>query len=153
MSAERKLAELGLTLPPRAAPLANYVGAVKDGRTVYVSGHVPMDPQGKPVNPGKVGRDVTPEQGYALARHAGLMVLATLRETVGSLDEVKRVVKVVGLVNATEDFTEHPKVVNGFSDLMVEIFGMEIGRHARSAIGVGSLPKGSAVEVEAVFHV
>lgn len=152
MSVEKKLAELGLTLPARVAPLANYVGAVKQGNAVYVSGHVPLDAAGKPLRTGKIGREITPDEGYQLARHVGLMVLATLREAVGSLDHVTRVVKVVGLVNAPDDFTEHPRVVNGFSDLMVEVFGPEIGKHARSAIGVGSLPKGSAVEVEAVFQ-
>lgn len=154
MNAEAKLKSLGLALPERTAALANYVGATRIGDTVYVSGHIPLDAAGKVLATGKLGREVANEQGYDLARHVGLMILGTLRGAVGgNLDQVKRVAKVVGLINCTDSFTEHPKVLNGFSDLMVEVFGPEIGRHARSAVGVAALPMGAPVEVEAVFQV
>ena len=151
MSAEAKLKTLGIELPQRPAPLANYVGAVRLGDTLYVSGHIPLSADNKPVTVGRLGEGVSIEQGYDLARHVGLMILGTVRGAIGDLDQVKRVVKVVGLINCTPDFTNHPKVLNGFSDLMVEVFGESIGKHARSAIGVAALPMGAPVEVEAIF--
>jgi enamine deaminase RidA (YjgF/YER057c/UK114 family) len=152
-SAESRLGELGLTLPPPAAPIATYVRAVKVGTLLFVSGHGPApSPDGK-VYSGKVGRDLTLEEGRAAARLVGLNVLASVRSNLGSLDRVVRVVKVLGMVNATEDFTQQPQVVNGFSDLMVEIFGEERGKGARSAVGMGSLPNNIPVEVEAIFEV
>ena len=153
MGAEAKLKALNIELPQRSAPLANYVGAVRLGNGLFVSGHIPLGPDGKPIAVGKLGRDVSLEQGYDLARHVGLMLLGVVRSSVGDLDKVKRVVKVMGLINCTEDFTQQPKVLNGFSDLMVEVFGEDIGRHARSAVGVAALPMGAPVEVEAVFEV
>ena len=151
MSAEAKLNSLGIELPQRPAPLANYVGAVRLGDALYVSGHIPLGPDNKPLTIGKLGDGISIEQGYDLARHVGLMILGTVRGAIGDLDKVKRVVKVVGMINCTGDFSNQPKVLNGFSDLMVEVFGEEIGRHARSAVGVAALPMGAPVEVEAVF--
>jgi len=151
LSAEAKLKSLGIELPQRPAPLANYVGAVRLGDALYVSGHIPLGPDNKPLATGKLGDTISVEQGYDLARHVALMILGTVRGAVGDLDKVKRVVKVVGMINCTGDFTSQPRVLNGFSDLMVEVFGEEIGRHARSAVGVASLPTGAPVEVEAVF--
>ena len=152
-SAESRLGELGLTLPAPPAPIATYVRAVKVGSLLFVSGHGPAAaPDGKSYA-GKVGRDLTLEQGRAAARLVGLNVLASVRSTLGSLDRVARVVKVLGMVNATEDFTQQPQVVNGFSDLMVELFGEERGKGARSAVGMGSLPNNIPVEVEAIFEV
>lgn len=151
MSAEAKLKALGIELPQRPAPLANYVGAVRLGDALYVSGHIPLSADNKPVMVGRLGEGVTIEQGYDLARHVGLMILGTVRGAIGDLDQVRRVVKVVGLINCTPDFTSQPKVLNGFSDLMVEVFGESIGKHARSAVGVAALPMGAPVEVEAIF--
>jgi len=152
-SAESRLEELGLTLPTPPAPIATYVPAVKVGDLLFVSGHGPApSPEGRSYA-GKVGRDLTIEEGRAAARLVGLNVLASVRSKLGSLDRVVRVVKVLGMVNATEDFTQQPQVVNGFSDLMVEIFGEERGKGARSAVGMGSLPNNIPVEVEAIFEV
>ncbi|HEY7697222.1 MAG TPA: RidA family protein, partial [Vicinamibacteria bacterium] len=138
-SAEARLKELGLTLPPPAAPIATYVRAVKVGTLLFVSGHGPApSPDGK-AYAGKVGKDLTIEEGRAAARLVGLSVLSSVRNALGSLDRVARVVKVLGMVNASADFTQQPQVVNGFSDLMVEIFGEERGKGARSAVGMGSL--------------
>src|SRR3990170_2836255 len=145
-TAESRLGELGLTLPPPAAPIATYVRAVRVGSLLFVSGHGPAAaPDGK-TYAGKVGRDLTIEEGRAAARLVGVNVLASVRSTLGSPDRVARVVKVLGMVNATEDFTQQPQVVNGFSDLMVELFGEERGKGARSAVGMGSLPNNIPVE-------
>lgn len=149
--AEARLKELGIELPPAPRPVATYVPAVRVGSMLYVAGHGPRRPDGSPFV-GKVGRDLDVDEGRAAARAAGLRVLATVRDTVGSLDQVARVVKVLGMVNATEDFKEQPQVVNGFSDLLVEVFGEKAGKGARSAVGVASLPGGIPVEVEAVFQ-
>lgn len=152
-TAEQRLAELGIELPPVPTPVATYVPSVRSGSMLYVSGSGPgVGPDGEPVR-GKVGRDLTLEEGNAAARLAGLRILANVRHSLGSLDRVERVVKVLGMVNATEDFGQQPQVVNGFSDLMVEIFGEERGKGARSAVGMGSLPSGIPVEVEAIFEV
>jgi enamine deaminase RidA (YjgF/YER057c/UK114 family) len=148
---EQRLQALGVTLPTPSTPVANYVTAVRTGTLVFLSGHGPCG-EVQPTHQGKVGGDLTIEQGYAAARATGLCVLATLKRELGSLDRVVRVVKVLGMVNASPTFTEHPKVVNGFSDLMVEVFG-DRGRHARSAVGVGSLPFNLAVEIEIVVEV
>lgn len=152
-SAESRLKELGIALPAPPSPIATYVPAVKVGDLLFASGHGPAAaPDGK-TYAGKVGRDLTLEEGRAAARLVGLNVLASVRRTLGSLDRVVRVVKVLGMVNATEDFTQQPQVVNGFSDLLVEVFGEERGKGARSAVGMGSLPNNIPVEVEAVFEV
>jgi enamine deaminase RidA (YjgF/YER057c/UK114 family) len=153
MSAEARLKEKGITLPTPTTPLANYVGAVQSGNLLFLSGHGPFRPQGKFTHVGKVGRELTVEQGYQVAREVGLNLLATTRATLGSLDRVKRVVKVLGMVNSAEEFGDQPKVINGFSDLMVEVFGDVIGKHARSAVGMAGLPLGIPVEIEMILEV
>ena len=151
MSADAKLAALNLELPPAPKPGGNYVPVVRVGDIAYVSGHGPLKAD-KTLMTGKVGAEVSEEQGYLAARQVGLAIIATLKRELGSLDRVVRVVKVLGMVNATPDFQNHPKVMNGFSDLMVEVFG-EMGRGARSAVGMGSLPSNISVEVECILQV
>lgn len=150
-SAEGRVRERGIELPRVGAPVANYVPAVRAGNLVFLVGTGPMGPDGKFIT-GKVGKDVSIEDAYNHARLTGLMLLAMLRGAVGSLDTVSRAVKVLGMVNCGPDFTDHPKVINGCSDLFVEVFG-ERGKHARSAVGMGSLPFNITVEIEAVFEV
>jgi enamine deaminase RidA (YjgF/YER057c/UK114 family) len=152
MSAEARLKALNLTLPPPPTPVANYVGAVRVGPLLFVSGHGPLRTDGKPSVRGKLGRELSVEQGYQAAREVGLNLLATVRATLGSLDRVKRVVKVLGMVNSAEGFTDQPRVINGFSDLMVEVFG-DAGKHARSAVGMAELPMGIPVEIEMILEV
>jgi enamine deaminase RidA (YjgF/YER057c/UK114 family) len=146
------LAELGIIIPVPAKPVANYVGWVKTGNLVFIAGQVPL--AGGTIHyQGKVGSNVSTEDAAKAARICAINVLAQLREACGGdLDRVKRIVKVVGFVNGAPDFTEHPKVINGASDVFVEVFG-ENGRHARSAVGSGSLPLSVSVEVEAVAEV
>ena len=151
MSAEARIVELKLELPKAPKPAGTYVPVVVIGELCYVSGHGPLKSDDTMFT-GRVGQDLTEEQGIAAARQVGLAILATLQKQLGSLDRVVRVVKVLGMVNSTADFKNHPKVINGFSDLMVEIWG-ENGRAARSAVGMGSLPGNIAVEVEAIFQV
>lgn len=147
MSIEARLEELGITLPAAAAPVASYVPVVIHGNTAYVSGQVSfVDGE---LFKGRLGEDVSLEDGIKAARGCGLMILAQLHAALGSLDRVERVVKLGGFVNSTPDFTDQPKVVNGASDLMLEVFG-DAGRHARAAVGVPSLPLGVAVEVDAI---
>jgi enamine deaminase RidA (YjgF/YER057c/UK114 family) len=153
MGAEARLKELSITLPPPATPVANYIGAVRVGNLLFVSGHGPIRSDGKPMARGKVGRELSVEQGYQVAREVGLSLLATTRAQLGSLDKVKRVVKVLGMVNSAEDFGDQPKVINGFSDLMVQVFGEATGKHARSAVGMAGLPMGIPVEIEMVLEV
>lgn len=149
---DKRLAELGITLPVPAKPVANYVGWVRTGNLVYTAGQVPLK-DGKIEYQGKLGKEYTVEQGAQAARICAINVVAQLKDAVGGdLDRIKRIVKVVGFVNGVPDFADHPKVVNGASDLLVEIFG-DKGRHARSAVGSGSLPVNVAVEVEAVAEV
>jgi enamine deaminase RidA (YjgF/YER057c/UK114 family) len=150
-SAEQRLRERGIELPKVSGPVANYVPYVRTGNLIFLAGMGPLKPDGT-LATGKVGRDVTIEEAYQHARLTGLSLLAVLRGAVGSLDSVTRVVKVLGMVNAVPEFTDHPKVINGCSDLFVEVFG-EQGRHARSAVGMGSLPFGISVEIEAIFEV
>ncbi len=151
MGAEERLAELKLQLPPAPKPVATYVTAVRVGNLLYVSGHGPLRPDGT-LHTGKVGSDIDVAAGQAAARQTGLAILATVKSHLGSLDKVVRLVKVLGMVNSTPDFVEHPKVINGYSDLMVEVFG-DAGKAAHSAVGMGSLPSNMAVEVEAIFEV
>jgi enamine deaminase RidA (YjgF/YER057c/UK114 family) len=153
MSAEARLKDKGITLPTPTTPLANYVGAVQTGSLLFLSGHGPLRPQGKFTYVGKVGRELTVEQGYQVAREVGLNLLATTRAALGSLDRVKRIVKVLGMVNSADGFGDQPKVINGFSDLMVEVFGETIGKHARSAVGMAGLPLGIPVEIEMILEV
>lgn len=147
-----KLAELGLELPPPLPPVANYVGAVREGNLVFLSGQGPLDPK-TGYKLGKVGAEFTAEQAYEHARIVGLNLLGVLHHELGSLTRVKRVVKVLGMVNAVPEFAMHPLVINGCSDLFGQVFGPEIGAHARSAIGVGSLPGNISVEIEAIVAV
>lgn len=147
---EARLSALNLTLPDAPAPAANYVPFVRTGNQIFVSGQVSSGPDG--FIKGKLGADMSVEEGAAAARRCGLALIAQARAAVGDLDKIKRVVKLVGFVNSTVDFTDQPKVVNGCSDLMVEVFG-EAGRHARSAVSAASLPFGVAVEIEAIFEV
>ena len=148
---EARLAELGITLPSASAPVANYVNAVRTGNLVFLAGKGPRKPDGTNVT-GKVGTDLTIEEGYAAARLTGINQLAALKAEIGDLRRVRRIVKVLGLVNCDSSFTDQPRVINGFSDLMVEVFG-EAGKHARSAVGAPSLPGGIAVEVEMIVEV
>lgn len=148
---EARLAELGIQLPKPTTPVANYVPFVITGSVVFVSGQVTIR-GGTMAYVGKVGADMTVEQGYQAARICGLNLIAQFREACGGdLDRVRRVVKLGGFVNATPDFKDHPKVINGASDLMVEVFG-DAGRHARFAVGAPSLPSGTAVEVDGIFE-
>jgi enamine deaminase RidA (YjgF/YER057c/UK114 family) len=149
--AERNLAKMGLTLPPAPTAVANYVGAVVAGKLVFVSGHGPVQ-NGELIYRGKLGREFTTAQGQEAARLVMLNCLATLKAAIGSLDRVRRVVKLLGMVNGTPEFTEQPQVINGASDLLVAIFG-DRGRHARAAVGMGSLPFNIAVEIEMVVEI
>ena len=151
MSAEARLQELGLELPEPPDPVASYVTFVRTGNLVYTSGHGPMLTDGKFVA-GKVGVDLDVDAGREAARITGIGLLSTLRHNLGSLDRVTSVVKVLGMVNCPPDFTDHPSVINGCSELLVDVFG-ELGRHARSAVGVGSLPMNIAVEIEVIVEV
>jgi enamine deaminase RidA (YjgF/YER057c/UK114 family) len=151
-AAETRLRELGIELPPPPKPVAVYIPAVRVGNTLYASGHGPRRLDGTSVQ-GKVGQDLTLEQGYEAARIVGLNVLSSVRHTLGSLDNVVRLVKVLGMVNCASDFTKQPQVINGFSELMVQVFGEKTGKGARSAVGMGSLPGNIAVEIEAIFEV
>ena len=145
-SAEANLKSAGIKLPPPAKPVANYVTSVQVGKQLYLSGHG-FCGAAQPFDVGQLGKDLTVEQGYQAARNVGLCLLATLKDRLGNLNKVKRVVRVLGMVNSTPDFGDHPKVMNGFSDLMVEVFG-ENGKHVRSSVGMSSLPGGIAVEIE-----
>jgi len=148
-SAEARLKELNITLPPVPPPVANYVDAVRVGNLLFLAGNTPAADWKYKV---KVGKDPV-QEGYDTARQVGLIMLAKMRAALGSLDRVKRVVKVLGMVNSTEGSGDQPKVINGFSDLMVEVFGEAIGKHARSAVGMAGLPFNNAVEVEMIVEV
>lgn len=150
-SPEQKLTALGLTLPAVPAVIANYVPAVRTGNLVFLAGQIARGADGKFVV-GKVGRDFTEAQGAEAARTCALQLIASLKAEVGDLAKVKRIVKVSGFVNCTEDFTAQPKIINGASDLFVAVFG-EKGRHARAAVGVAALPAGAPVEIELVAEV
>ena len=153
MEIEKKLKELGYELhPPRTSTVGNYVGAVRTGNLVFVSGHVPVLPDGGLLHVGKVPTEVTIDQGYESARQTMLNCLASLKATIGDLDKVKRVVKLLCMVNCAPDFKDTPRVANGASDLLVSLYG-ESGRHARSAVGMGSLPASVPVEVEMIVEV
>ena len=152
MSAEQRLKELKLDLGSVSSPVANYVNAVRTGNLLFLSGKGPRNGADGKRAKGKVGREYTVEQAYQHARTVGLDLLAVMRSELGSLDKVRRVVKVLGMVNAVPEFEDQPKVINGCSDLFVEIFG-ERGKHARSAVGMGSLPMGIPVEIECIVEV
>jgi enamine deaminase RidA (YjgF/YER057c/UK114 family) len=150
-NAEAKLKELKIELPPVGKPIANYVHAVRSGNLLFLVGKGPSNAEGT-FTTGKVGKDLTLEEGKAAARLTALNQLAVLKAELGDLNKIKRIVKVLGMVNCEADFKDHPKVINGFSDLMVEVFG-EKGRHARSAVGMCSLPNNMAVEIELIVEV
>ena len=151
MSADAKIVELGLELPPAPAPMGVYKPIVITGNLAYLSGHGPVQSDGTLMT-GRVGDDLDLDAGYQSARQVGLTMLATLRANLGSLDRVQRVIKVLGMVNCTPDFPDHPKVINGCSDLLIEVFG-ENGKHARSAVGMGSLPGQIPVEIEMIVEI
>ncbi|MEM6830375.1 MAG: RidA family protein [Bacteroidota bacterium] len=148
---EEKVKSLGITLKAPSPPVANYVNAVRTGNLVFMAGKGPTRPNGTRVV-GKLGGDLTVDEGYAAARLVAHAQLAALKEEIGDLNKVVRVVKVLGMVNATSDFQNHPEVINGFSDTLVEVFG-ERGKHARAAVGMGSLPRNIAVEIEMIVEV
>jgi enamine deaminase RidA (YjgF/YER057c/UK114 family) len=150
---EKRIQELHLTLPPAPKPVAVYKTAVLVGNILYVSGHGPAKITDKTPMAGKIGSDLTTEQGKDSARTVGLNILSTVKATLGSLDKVKRLVKTLGMVNSTPDYKDHPQVINGFSELMAEVFGKDNGVGARSAVGVGSLPNNIPVEIECIFEV
>jgi enamine deaminase RidA (YjgF/YER057c/UK114 family) len=147
---EARLKAKNITLPPVPAPVGNYVDSVQVGKLLFLAGNT-AGPQWK--YKGKAGKDITVEEGYETARQVGFVMLAKVRAALGSLDRVKRVVKVLGMVNSAEGFGDQPRVMNGFSDLMVEVFGEAIGKHARSAVGMAGLPGNAAVEVEMIVEV
>jgi enamine deaminase RidA (YjgF/YER057c/UK114 family) len=151
-SPEKRVQELHLTLPPTPKPVAVYKPAVKVGNLLFVSGHGPLKTDGT-LTLGRVGKDLTLEQGKDAARQTALAILATVRNTLGSLDKVKRLVKTFGMVNCTDDFVDQPKVINGYSELMKDVFGEDAGVGARSAVGHNSLPGGMAVEIECILEV
>lgn len=151
MHIEDRLKQLGLALPPVPTPVANYVPAVQTGNLLFLSGHGPGQGDGK-IYKGKLGADLSVEDGYASARQVALCLISTLKNTLGDLDRVKRIVKLTGFVNSTPGFLDQPKVVNGASDLFVEVFG-DKGRHARSAVGMVELPGGIPVEIELIVEI
>jgi enamine deaminase RidA (YjgF/YER057c/UK114 family) len=152
MSIEQRLKDLGISLPKVGAPMGSYVHAKRTGNLLYLSGKGPHYPDGTMAK-GKLGAGMTIEEGYKHARQVGLVLIAAMRDALGGdLDRVEDIVKVLGMVNAAPDFGDHPKVVNGCSDLFVEVFG-ERGRHARSAVGMSSLPNGIPVEIEVIVAV
>ncbi|MBK8770088.1 MAG: RidA family protein [Rhizobiales bacterium] len=151
MSAEDRLKALNIFIPEAPSPKGNYVPAIEHNGLLYISGQGPLLENGDFAR-GIVGRDVSVEEAYQHARRTGLMLLACARQALGSLDRVERVLQVLGMVNAAPDFTQHPKVINGCSDLFVEVFG-EAGRHTRAAVGMGTLPESITVEITAVMAV
>ena len=151
-SPERRLAELGIELPPASKPLGTYVPSVQVGNLLFLSGLGPRRPDGSFVR-GKVGTEVTIDEAREAARQVGLNMLANIRAALGSLDRVERVVKTLGMVNSAPDFDQHPKVIDGFADLFVQVFGEDRGRGARSAVGMAALPMQIAVEVETIVQV
>ncbi|MGD8258547.1 MAG: RidA family protein [Desulfobacterales bacterium] len=151
MQIEAKLNEMGIELPSAVTPVANYVPAVRSGNLVFLSGHGPFKEDGSLIT-GKVGADLSTEQGYEAARRIAIGLLGSLKAEIGDLDKVKRVVKLLGLVNCTSEFTDQPKVINGASDFFVEVLG-DKGKHARSAVGSNALPLNIAVEIEMIVEV
>jgi enamine deaminase RidA (YjgF/YER057c/UK114 family) len=151
MQVEARLKEMGIKLPPAITPVANYVPAVRSGNLVFLSGHGPFKEDGSLIT-GKVGSELTTEQGYEAARRIAIGLLGSLKAEIGDLEKVKRVVKLLGLVNCTSDYTDQPKVINGASDFLVEVFGAR-GKHARSAVGTNALPLNIAAEIEMIVEI
>ncbi len=152
MRIEQKIADMGLELAAPSAPIANFVPTVRTGNLLFVSGHIPRLPDGSVLHPGKVGRELSVQQGYEAAKLAMVNCLASIKEALGDLDRVRRVVKLLVMVNASSEFDRQFVVGNGASDLLIELYG-EQGRHARSAVGMGSLPRGACVEIEMLVEV
>ena len=152
MGAEARVAELKLELPPAPKPAGVYKPVVLVGNLAYVSGHGPLKSDGSMFT-GRVGSEVDQQAGYQAARQTGLAILSSLRVALGSLDRVKRVIKTLGMVNAAPEFTQHPAVINGFSELFAEVFGADVGVGARSAVGMGSLPGNITTEVEVIVEI
>lgn len=150
-SPEQNLKSLGIILPPTSAPIANYLKYVRTGNLIYFSGTGPSKSDGSLIK-GKLGKDLNMEEGIEAARITGINLIASIKNAVGDLSKVKKIVKVLGMVNCTENFVDQPKVINGFSDLMVSVFG-EKGKHARSAVGMNSLPMNMAIEIEMIIEV
>ena len=148
---EKRLTELGINLPELPVPIANFKPGIITGNLLYLSGQGPVLENGK-LATGKVGMDISVEEAYEHARRTGMVLIAAMQKMLGNLDQVKQIVKLLGMVNATPDFTQHPKVINGCSDLLVEVFG-DKGQHARSAVGMGSLPGNISVEIEAIIEI
>jgi enamine deaminase RidA (YjgF/YER057c/UK114 family) len=151
-SIEEKLQELGYTLPTLPASKGIYKRCVVDGHLLYVSGHISVNTDGSSIT-GKLGKDLDEEQGRIAARQCGLAILTSIKDHFGNLDKVKRVIKLLGMVNATPDYEKHPVVINGCSELFVAIWGEDNGKGVRSAVGMGSLPGNVAVEIEAIFEI
>ena len=151
MDIEKKLIELNITLPNTPKPIANYVPSVKSGNLIFLSGQGPMTPNGDFIS-GKVGADTSVAEAYDTARMVGMQLLSALKSEIGDLNKVKRIIKLLGMVNAIDSFKDHPNVINGCSDLLVEVFG-EKGKHARSSVGVASLPNQIPVEIEMIVEV
>ena len=151
MSSENKLKELGIELNSPPSPVANYIPVQQTGNLIYLSGQGPRDISGNFIT-GKVGEDISADEAYDLAKNTAINLISVMKSYLGSLDRIEKIVKVLGMVNSTSDFKDHPKVINGCSDFFVEIFG-EKGRHARSAVGMGSLPNNMAVEIEIIVQV
>ena len=151
MQVEARLKEMGVKLPPAVTPVANYVPSVRTGNLVFLSGHGPFNEDGSLIT-GKVGSELTTEQGYEAARRVAIGLLGSLKAEIGDLEKVKRVVKLLGLVNCTPNFADQPKVINGASDFLVEVLGAK-GKHARSAVGTNALPMNIAVEIEMIVEI
>jgi|TARA_B110000116_G_scaffold16650_1_gene13477 enamine deaminase RidA (YjgF/YER057c/UK114 family) len=151
MSFEDKLKELGVELNSPPSPVANYIPVQQTGNLIYLSGQGPRDKSGNFIT-GKVGEDISADEAYDLAKNTAINLISVMKSYLGSLDRIEKIVKVLGMVNSTPDFKDHPKVINGCSDFFVEVFG-EKGRHARSAVGMGSLPNNMAVEIEIIVEV
>jgi enamine deaminase RidA (YjgF/YER057c/UK114 family) len=151
MQIEARLKEMGIELPPAVKPVANYVPAVRTGNLIFLSGHGPFKEDGSLIT-GKVGADLTIEQGYETARRVAIGLLGSMKAVIGDLDRVSRFVKLLGFVNCTPEFPDQPKVINGASDFFVEVFG-DKGKHARSAVGTNALPLNIAVEIEMIVEV
>lgn len=148
---DAKLKKLNIVLPKVSTPIANYVNVTQSGKTLYLAGKGPKQSNGEYIK-GKLGQEISEEQGYLAARLVGINQLAVLKEYLGDLNKVKQILKVTGMVNATPDFENQPEVINGFSDLMVEVFG-EQGKHARAAVGMGSLPRNICVEIDVIVEI
>ena len=150
---ERRLEQMGVTLPTMPKSLGSYALSTRSGNLIFCAGHVPFKEDMKTLYSGKVGAGISTEDAAAIARIIGIELVATLKDAVGDLDKVRRIVKIVGFVNCVDDYTQHPEVINGCSDLLVDVFGKERGVHARSAVGTNSLPRQVPVEIELIAEV